>query len=69
MKQTLTIRNEREYWEAREEAERLERACAWNELTNDEKNRLAQLSYATEQYEFRPSHHLTHSTDYSYEAR
>jgi hypothetical protein len=46
------IRSEREYWESREEAERLERSASWSSLTNDEKNRLAQLSFAIEQYEF-----------------
>lgn len=59
----IKIRSEREYWERYGEAEALQ-ARGWENLTNDERNRLAALSYAIEQYEFGGSCRLSYSGAY-----
>jgi len=55
------IRNEREYWMACDEAEKMLQLRRHFDLTNAQKNRLAELSCAIEQYEFGGSCRLNYA--------
>ena len=49
----IVIRNEREYWDTRIEAERLSSASRSGVLTEDGKRTLGALSHVVTQYELR----------------
>ena len=49
----IVIRNEREYWDTRVEAERLSSASRSGVLTEDGKRTLGALSHVVTQYELR----------------